>query len=362
MKAARWYNVKDVRVVDMPYPEAKDDEAVIEVQGCGICGSDLHSYLADAGLIPIKEAHPVSGQKAPITMGHEYSGIIKEVGKNVTNVKPGDRVVVEPLIYCGECFPCKSGLINTCNHIGFQGLAGDGAFADYTKFKANMIHKIPDSMSFEDGALVEPITVAYHSLKKAKFQAGQTAIVAGAGTIGLSTIKCLKAMGASKIFVVQRKSIRQEYAENEGATVLDPNVCDVKTEIAKLTGGKMVDAAFETTGSQQCYQILLNSIKNQGTLVITSIWEHDIQVNMNDVVLTEKKVVGTICYNGPDFEEVIKLIGDGKLDTTGLITKKVALNDIVEEGFGTLTGPEKKKHVKILVIPEHSTLKDSIGK
>lgn len=362
MKAARWYDIKDVRVVDIEKPQPKNDEVLIEVQGCGICGSDLHSYLADAGLMPINAPHPVSKQQVPLTMGHEYSGIISEVGKDVTNLKVGDRVAVEPLYFCDECQPCKDNYYNTCNTIGFQGLSGDGAFADFAKFKAKLVHKIPETMSFDDGALVEPIAVAYHSLRKGNFKKGQTAIVSGAGTIGLSTIKCLKTMGASEIYVVQRKSIRQEYAKNEGCIVLDPNECDVIEEIKKLTNGKMVDVAFETTGSQQCYQLLLDSVKNQGMLVITSIWEHDIQVNLNDIVLTEKNVVGTICYNDNDFDEVIKLIGDKKLDTTGLITKRIALNDIVEEGFGTLTGPDKKKHVKILVIPENSSIKDKIGK
>lgn len=361
MKAARWFGNKDVRVVDMETPEIKNDEVLIDVQGCGICGSDLHGFQTGA-LMSVDEEHPVSHRKAPLTMGHEYSGIINSVGKDVTNVKPGDRVVVEPLLYCGTCNPCKEGYYNTCDSVGFQGLNGDGAFADQTKFKANMIHKIPSTMSFEDGALVEPLTVAYHSLRKGNFEKGMSAIVSGAGTIGLSTIKCLKAMGAGEIYVIQRKSVRQEYAKAEGATVIDPNECDAVAEISKLTGGKMADVAFETTGSQQCYDLLVRSIKNQGTVVITSIWEHNIEVNLNDLVVTEKNVVGTICYNGNDFEEVIKLIGDGVLDTTGLITKKIALEDIVEQGFGTLTGPDKKKHVKVLVIPETSSIKDEIGK
>lgn len=357
MKAARWYNPKDVRVEDVKEPQVTDDTVKIKVKWCGICGSDLHEYLAGPIFIPVKKPHPLSGETAPVIMGHEFSGEVVEIGKNVTNVKPGDRVVVEPILACGTCPACREGKYHLCSSLGFHGLAGGGGgFAEYTTFAARFVHKIPDSLGFDRAALVEPMSVALHSLQVGSFQIGQTAVVAGAGPIGLATVEFLKAAGAKQVIMIQRKSIRQEYALRSGAdVVLDPNAVDVVAEIRKLTGGIGADIAFETTGSEQCYKLELDSIRFSGTLVVTSIWEGDIRYNPNSIVMSEKKIIGSICYNN-DFPATIAMMADGRVKADGYITKRIALDDIVREGFQTLTGPEKKKQVKIIVTPDKSLL------
>lgn len=357
MKAARWYNPKDIRVEDVPEPQVTDDTVKIKVKWCGICGSDLHEYLAGPIFIPVGKPHPLSGEKAPVIMGHEFSGEVVEIGNNVTNVKPGDRVVVEPILACGKCPACREGKYNLCSSLGFHGLAGGGGgFAEYTTFSSRFVHKIPDSLSFEKAALVEPMSVALHSLQVGSFEIGQSAIVAGAGPIGLATVKCLKAAGARQIIMIQRKSIRQQYALRSGAdVVLDPNEVDVVAEIKKLTGGTGADIAFETTGSEQCYKSTLDGIRFNGTLVVTSIWEDEIHYNPNSIVMSEKKIIGSICYKN-DFPAVIAMMADGRIKADGYITKKIALDDIVPEGFETLTGPAKKAQVKIIVTPDKSLL------
>lgn len=352
MKAARWYEAGDIRVDDVPEPQIDDDYDVkIKLHWCGICGSDLHEYLAGPIFIPVGTPHPVTHEVAPVILGHEFSGEVVEVGPNVTNVKPGDRVVVEPLDVDDTCPACKMGRDNLCVNLGFHGLAGKGGgFAEYTTFRHKYVHKIPENLTYERAALVEPIAVGYHSLEAGSFEKGMTAVVAGAGTIGLATIECLKALGAAKVIVVQRKSVRQEYAKRSGAdVVLDPNECDVVEEIKKLTDGFGADIAFECTGAQPCFDALLHAIHVGGTLVVTSIWEKPATVNLNDICIPEKKVVGSIAYCGDDFDNVIDLVASEKVSADALITKKIALDDIVEEGFKTLTGPEKKQQVKILV-------------
>ena len=352
MKAARWHQAKDIRVEEVPEPQIDEDYDVkVKLHWCGICGSDLHEYLAGPIFIPVDTPHPVTGETAPVIMGHEFSGEVVEVGPGVTNVKPGDRVVVEPLDIDDTCPSCKDGRENQCVSLGFHGLAGKGGgFADYTTFRHKFVHKIPDSLPYDKAALVEPIAVGYHSLEAGGFKPGMSAVVAGAGTIGLATIESLKAMGASKIIVVQRKSVRQEYAKNSGAdVVIDPSEVDVVEAIKAETDGYGADIAFECTGAEVVFHQLLAGIHNGGTVVITSIWEKPVQVNLNDVCIPEKKVVGSICYCGHDFDDVIELMASGKIPANGFITKKVALDDIVSEGFGTLTGPDKKQHVKILV-------------
>lgn len=353
MKAALWYGRKDVRVEEIEEPEVKKGMVKVKVKWCGICGSDLHEYLGGPIFIPVGNPHPLSGNTAPVVLGHEFSGDVVEVGDGVSKFKQGDRVIVEPIVACGKCPACLEGKYNLCESLGFHGLCGTGGgFAEYTTFPEEYVHKIPDTMSYEDAALVEPITVALHSIRIANFNIGDTALVLGAGPIGLATIQCLKAAGASFIAVFQRKSIRQEYAKKFGAdVVLDPNEVDVAAEIKKMTKGVGVDAAFETTGASVGFNTGIESIKYEGTMVITSIWEDNTSFNPNSIVFTEKKIIGTIAYRH-EFPAAISILNSGRIKTDGYITKKIRLDDIVKKGFETLTGPEKKKQVKILVTPD----------
>lgn len=357
MKAALWYGKKDVRVEEISEPQVKKGTVKVKVKWCGICGSDLHEYLGGPIFIPVGTPHPLSGTAAPVVLGHEFSGDVVEVGEGVSKFKSGDRVIVEPIVACGKCPACLEGKYNLCESLGFHGLCGSGGgFSEYTTFSEEYIHKIPDTMSYEDAALVEPIAVAVHSIRLANFKVGDTALVLGAGPIGLATIQSLKAAGASFVAVLQRKSIRQEYAKKFGAdVVLDPSEVDVAAEIKKLTNGVGVDASFETTGASVGFNTGIESIKYEGTMVVTSIWEGDTSFNPNSIVFTEKKIVGTIAYRH-EFPATISILSSGRIKTDGYITKKIALDDIVKEGFETLTGPEKKAQVKILVTPDKSLL------
>lgn len=353
MKAALWYAKNDVRVEEIQEPKVIPGTVKIKVKWCGICGSDLHEYLGGPIFIPVGQAHPLSGNTAPVVLGHEFSGEVVEIGENVTDFKIGDRVAVEPIVACGKCPACKEGKYNLCESLGFHGLCGSGGgFAEYTVFPEEFVHKLPDNMSYEQAALIEPMAVALHSIRIANFKTGDTALVLGSGPIGLATIECLKAAGASKVIVLQRKSIRQEYAKRAGADiVLDPNEVDIVAEVKKATNGVGVDASFETTGAKIGFDIGLNSLKYEGIMVITSIWENEISINPNALVFSEKKIVGTLAYRH-EFPATIAQMSDGRIKAEGYITSKIHLDDIVEKGFGTLTGPDKKKHVKILVTPD----------
>ena len=357
MKAALWYGKNDVRVEEIEEPKVVKGSVKIKVEWCGICGSDLHEYLGGPIFIPVGQPHPLSGNTAPVVLGHEFSGEIVEIGEGATKFSVGDRVAVEPIVACGKCPACREGKYNLCSSLGFHGLCGSGGgFAEYTVFPEEFVHKIPDNMSYEQAALIEPMAVALHSIRMANFKTGDTAIVLGSGPIGLATIECLKAAGAKLVVVLQRKSVRQEYARKAGAdVVLDPNEVNIVEEVKKLTGGIGVDAAFETTGSKIGFNTGLDSLKFEGTMVITSIWEGETSFNPNVLVFSEKKIVGTIAYRH-EFPATIAQMSDGRIKAEGYITKKILVDDIVEEGFGALTGPEKKTHVKILVTPNKSLL------
>ncbi|MBR0597864.1 2,3-butanediol dehydrogenase [Sinanaerobacter chloroacetimidivorans] len=355
MKAALWYGRNDIRLVEIPEPEAEPGMIKIKVKWCGICGSDIHEYLSGPIAIPVDVPHPISGKSSPVILGHELSGEVVQVGEDVTKFKAGDRVVVEPLVICGKCPACLEGKYNLCENVGFHGLCGTGGgFAEFTTFPERFVHKIPDTISYEEAALIEPIAVALHSLEVGNFTVGQTAVVIGAGPIGLSTIESLKAAGARTIIAVQRKSVRQKYAKDKGADiVLDPNdEADIVGKIKKITDGG-ADIVFEVTGSQQGFDIGLKVLKYSGAFVITSIWDDPIRLNLNDLVYSEIKMIGTISSRR-NFPMAIQLISNKKIKTEGYITKKIHLGNIIKEGFDALLGPEKKEHVKIIVTPEQS--------
>ncbi|WP_284139165.1 2,3-butanediol dehydrogenase [Virgibacillus sp. LDC-1] len=348
MKAARWYGQKDIRVEEVTDPAVEQGKVKIKVAWAGICGSDLHEYAAGPIFIPVKEKHPLTNDIAPIIMGHEFSGEVVEVGEGVDRVKPGDRVTVEPIYSCGKCKACRSGLYNLCNQLGFHGLAGGGGgFAEYTTVPEVMVHKIPDSMSFEQAALTEPAAVALHAIRQSKLRAGDTAAVFGAGPIGLLTIQALFLSGASKVYAVELSPERKKLASDLGAIVIDPSEVDPVEEIQKLTNGG-VDIAYEVTGVPVVLQQSIDSTKLEGETVIISIWESNPPINANNVLLKERNVTGTIAYRDI-FPAVIELIANGKFAAEKLITKKIKLDEIVDEGFESLM--KEKSQVKILVKP-----------
>ncbi|WP_066053749.1 2,3-butanediol dehydrogenase [Robertmurraya korlensis] len=350
MRAALWYNRKDIRVEQIPEPSVESDEVKIKVSYCGICGSDLHEYLAGPIFIPVEKPHPISEDKAPIVMGHEYAGEVVAIGEGVTTVKVGDRVCVEPIYNCGTCASCLKGHYNVCEQLGFIGLSGGlGGFSEYSVVPQKMVHKIPDSMTWEQAALVEPTAVAVHAVRQSEMKIGDSIAVIGTGPIGLLVIQAAKAAGASQIIAVEVSSERRGIAIQAGAhLVIDPTEVDAVQEIKNYTNGLGVDVAFEVAGIDVTIHTAIQSTKAEGNVVNISIWEKPATIPVNHFILTERKMTSIIAYRNI-FPQVIHLIANGQIQAESLITKKITLNQIVEEGFEALT--KSKKQIKILVDP-----------
>lgn len=348
MKALRWHGVKDLRLENIEEPKPAKGEVKIKVEWCGICGSDLHEYTAGPIFIPL-EPHPLSGDKAPITMGHEFSGQVVEVGEGVTRAAVGDRVVVEPIYSCGTCEACKRGKYNLCDKMGFYGLAGGGGgFSEYAAVPEVMIHKIPESVSFEQGALVEPSAVALHAVRSSKLKVGDKAAVFGTGPIGLLVIEALRASGASEIYAVELSEERKQKAAELGAIVIDPKQYDAVEEIHKRTQGG-VDVAFEVTGVPPVLTQAINSTRIGGETMIVSIFEKEASIHPQNIVLKERSVTGIIGYCDV-FPAVISLMAQGYFQADKLVTKRIKLDQAVEEGFEGLL--KERNQVKILVKAE----------
>ncbi|MED4163674.1 2,3-butanediol dehydrogenase [Halalkalibacterium halodurans] len=349
MQALRWHGVKDVRVDDIAEPATLKGKVKIKVKWCGICGSDLHEYAAGPIFIPQNSPHSLTEEKAPIVMGHEFSGQVVEVGDGVTKCEEGDRVVVEPIFACGTCTACKQGKYNLCEQLGFLGLAGGGGgFSEYVTVDEHMVHKIPDTVSFEQGALVEPAAVALYAVRQSQFNVGDQAVVFGTGPIGLLVIEALKASGASKIYAVELSTERRQRAEQLGAIALNPAEVNVVEEIQRLTDGG-ADVSFEVTGVPIVLTQAIESTKLNGQTMIVSIFEKEASFQPNLVVMRERNIAGIIGYRDI-FPAVISLMNQGYFSTETLVTKRIGLHDIVEQGFEALM--KEKSQVKILVSPD----------
>lgn len=343
MKAARWYGRRDIRVEDVPVPVVKAHEVKIAVKFTGICGSDLHEYLGGPIFIPVAQEHPYSGRKAPVTLGHEFSGEIVEVGAAVRNVKVGDRVTVEPIL-------AANGLVGKYNldpHLGFVGLASDGGFAEFCVVDAGLCHILPESVDYEQGALTEPAAVALYAVRQSKLKAGDHAAVFGCGPIGLLIIEALRAAGATEIYAVELSRERQAKARELGAIVIDPAKEDAVQAIKKATHGG-ADVSFEVTGVAPVLKQSLEAVHNDGECIIVSIWENEASIHPNEIVIKEKSVKGIIAYRHI-FPAVLKLMEQGYFAKEKLVTKRIRVEDIVEQGFEALV--KEKSQVKILVSP-----------
>ncbi|CBJ46794.1 2,3-butanediol dehydrogenase [Erwinia amylovora] len=349
MKAARWHKAHDIRIEDIEEPLVSAGKVKIKVAWTGICGSDLHEYLAGPIFAPVGKPHKLSHDVAPIVMGHEFSGKVVAVGNGVTKVKVGDRVVVEPVLSCRTCEACREGKYNLCADLDFHGLSGGGGgFSSFTVVEEHMVHPMPEGLSYEQGALVEPAAVALHAVRMSKLKAGDKAAVFGAGPIGLLMIEALRAAGASEIYVVELSPQRAEKARELGANVvIDPSQQDAVATIRERSKGG-VDVAFEVTGVPVVLKQCIDSSRYEGETIIVSIWEGEASFHPNTVVLAERNVKGIIAYRHI-FPAVMELMTQGYFQAEKLVTKRIDLADLVTEGFETLV--KEKNQVKILVRP-----------
>ncbi len=346
MKAARWYAAKDIRVEETKIPTPNDNQVKIAVKFTGICGSDLHEYTHGPQLIPVEEPYPLNGHQGTTTLGHEFSGVVEEVGKNVKNIKKGDRVTVEPIFRNPESPFIPTGEYNLSEPLGFVGLTANGAFAKYVVVEDYMVHKMPDSMTFEQGAIVEPAAVAAYAVHRSGMKMGDTVFIVGAGPIGLLTVQVAVATGASQIFVSDLSENRLKKAKEVGAThTFDARQKDIPQKIKELTRNG-VDIFIDAAGVQASFDNGINCLRNGGTAVLVALFGKKVTHDALNQTLRELTIIGTAAYRNI-FPQTIALISSGRLPVEKLITRVISLDEIVEKGFETLT--KDPSEVKILV-------------
>lgn len=344
------------------YSACGPHEVRLQIAYCGICGSDIHEYLGGP-IFPPKpdQKNPWTGQSLPVTLGHEMSGTVIEVGSAVTNIKISDRVAVNPALDdrhhgADPCTACKLGKRNICKRYASYGLSADGGgFASEIVVNEVNCIPLPESVSLQIGALFEPLAVAWHSIRLSGFLQGQTALVLGAGPIGLAIVMLLRVWGAKSIVVSEVTSSRKQMAKDFGATiVVDPTEDSerhpVQTAVHRVNPDG-IDVAFDAIGLQITIDTAIASVRPGGTVFNVAIHEKPLQINLNDLACFEKRLIGGICYTMEDFAGVLKAFETGEVPAEKMITSIVPLSEVVEKGFLELMH-NKEAHVKILIQPD----------
>jgi (R,R)-butanediol dehydrogenase/meso-butanediol dehydrogenase/diacetyl reductase len=352
MRAARFYAAKDIRIDDIPEPseDLAPHQVLVEPQWTGICGTDLHEFIAGPIVTPSKP-HPLTGAELPQVLGHEFSADVVGIGSAVTNVAVGDRVSIMPLAYCRECYFCVRGLNHLCTRMGCVGLSWPwGGFAARAIVDDYQAWRLPDNVSYEQGAMIEPAAVAAYGVSRGGVVPGDRVLVSGSGPIGALSVLAAYGAGASEVYLAEPNEKRATWAEGTlgAAAVLDPTSTDVPEWIKDRTGGLGVDVAIECSGSEPGLQAALYSVRTRGT--VAQVGLHTKPAAIDGMRLSEREItlVGTWAYDVHAWPRYMEQVASGAFPVEKVITAKIGLDEVVTGGFEVLTDPNADQ-IKILV-------------
>jgi L-iditol 2-dehydrogenase len=320
MKALLLSAYKHLEIAELPVPAAGPGEVLVRVAACGICGSDVHGYDGSSGRrIP------------PIVMGHEAAGKIAATGAGVTGFAEGDRVTFDSTIYCGSCGFCLRGEVNLCDNRQVLGVScGDyrraGAFAEFVAVPARILYRLPDNLSFEEAAMLEAASVAIHAVSLAQVSTNATALVVGAGMIGLLIAQALRTVGCSRIFVADLDDSRLKLAQEVGAHVTLSARVAVAKELEKLTGGVGVDVALEAVGQTDSVTASVESVRKGGTVVLVGNIAPEVTIPLQKVVTRQIRLQGS-CASAGEYPRAMELLASGAIQVKNLITATAPLAD-----------------------------------
>lgn len=325
MRAAILYGPLDMRIEYIDVPEVGSRDVLVRVRRVGICGSDVHYYLHG-------RIGPFIVDK-PLILGHECSGEVVKVGDAVGNVRVGDRVVIEPGFTCGVCEYCRSGRYNLCPNIKFYGTPPhNGAFAEYVSAPAGNIYQMPEDMTYEEGAMIEPLAVGLMAAKRGKISVHDSVAIFGAGPIGLLALQAAKSYGSIENFVIDIVDYRLDYALKLGAefaiNALRENVVD---QILKLTGNRGVDVVIEASGSPKALQQALDVVRPGGRIVLVGYPPSEVPILIDKILMKELDILGVHRYANV-FQTAIKLVSSGRVNVKALVTQVFPFERIIE-GF-----------------------------
>jgi L-iditol 2-dehydrogenase len=323
MKALLLSEYRHLEVTDVAVPEAGAGEVLVRVAACGICGSDVHGYDGSSGRrIP------------PVVMGHEAAGIIAAVGEGVAGFGVGDRVTFDSTVYCGVCEFCRRGEVNLCEDRQVLGVScGEyrraGAFAEYVAVPARILYRLPEALPFEEAAMLEAVSVGLHGVRLAELKGGETALVIGAGMIGLLTLQAAKVAGCSRVIVADIDATRLKLASEMGADAVlqGSNVTgDVTGEVLRLTGGRGVDVALEAVGRDETVGMAIDCVRKGGTVVLVGNIAREVTLPLQKVVTRQIRLQGS-CASAGEYPAAMELVSAGRIKVRPLISAVAPLED-----------------------------------
>lgn len=313
MKALLLSEYKHLEVADLPEPTLGHGDVLVSVAACGICGSDVHGYDGSSGR-----------RVPPIVMGHEAAGTIAALGTGVSGFAVGDRVTFDSTIFCGACDSCRRGNVNLCDHRQVLGVScaefkRAGAFAEYVAVPSRILYRLPESLSFAEAAMLEAVSVALHGVSLAAVSPGATALVLGAGMIGLLTLQVLRTAGCSRVFVADLDDTRLKLAQDAGATAVLSSNADVVDQVIQLTGGAGVDLAIEAVGRNETVRTSIESVRKGGTVVLVGNVSPEVTLPLQKVVTRQIRLQGS-CASSGEYPRAIELLAGGAIQVKPLIT------------------------------------------
>lgn len=321
MKAMLLSEYNKLAITEMPTPQIADDEVLIRVRACGICGSDIHGYDGSTGRrIP------------PIVMGHEAAGEIDKVGARVKDYRAGDRVTFDSTVSCGKCDYCKAGQVNLCDNRMVLGVScGEyrrhGAFAEYVAVPERILYRLPASLPYERAALIEAVSIAVHAVSLKVPASTDTVLVVGCGMIGLLVIQVLRAKGCTNILAVDIDAGRLAMAETFGAArTLNGKDPETPATIKQLTGDQGAAVAFEVVGSTETLLTAIRGVRKGGTVVLIGNFKAKVDLPLQEVVTRQISLLGS-CASSGEYPECIQLLASGAVDVTPLISLQAPLED-----------------------------------
>lgn len=334
MKAAVFYGKEDLRILDVPVPEVGANDALIRVEACGVCGTDLHIFHGDPGAADV----PVG-----TIIGHEFSGTVVKTGASVTSVKAGDRVCVDPNRYCGTCDMCRRGLVHFCRNMIGYGTTVNGGFAEYATVDERQLYKLDDSVSFGRGAMAEPLACCLNGINQLEIRHGSTVCVIGAGMIGLIMLQLAKSAGAARVFVIEPVEARRLQAEKLGA---DATFAPGAAEELKKT---QIDYIIECAGRTETMVLALDIIGNRGKVMLFGLTAPDDEMKVKPFSLFKKEVTIMTSFINPCTQPAaVALINAGRLDLESMAAVKIPLSELP----AVLADPVRRRAGKAVVFPQ----------
>ena len=305
--------------LDVPQPQFGANDVLVRVKAVAICGSDVHGYTGTTGRrIP------------PIIMGHEASGVVEAVGRNVRNISAGDRVTFDSTVYCNSCPACRQGRVNLCRNREVLGASTslfhrDGAMADYVVVPSWIVHRLPDTVSFEEASLIEPASVGLHAARITPVDVNDTVAVVGAGPIGLFAMQSARVRGAGKIIVLDLKEERLTLAARLGADLtINPSTADIQKEMQRAPGRLEPDAVLEAVGTEATVALALGLVKLGGHVTLIGNITPEIHINLQDIVLHELTIRGSCAIAG-EYRASLDLMAEGRIRAKPLISRIMPL-------------------------------------